>query len=572
MSGSVVTIWLALVPGTAVVFAAATALPGRARRLPLTPLAALPGLLAALVLPLGSRATFSWVLLGLDLHLDSIARPMLALSSILWMAGGTYALGYLKDARRSPSFHAFFLLAMAGNLGLTIATDAAGFYFFFALLSFSAFGLVVFNQTNESWRAGRVTITLTIIGEVALFTGLILMVHQTGDLALAAVASAPPSGLALFLLVVAFGIKAGMVPVHVWLPLAHPVAPVPASAVLSGAMIKAGLLGWLRILPLGAGDLPGVGMVFIGLGLSGAFAGVAIGLLQTSPKTILAYSSISQMGLMTAGVGLAVALPDVDEAVLGAVLLYALHHALTKGALFLGVGVAERARDRWVPLSLALPALVLAGLPLTSGAAAKTALKMPLSEASGWWINHLTWVFGLAAVGTTVLMTRFLLFVRRISRGPGSPPLTMTVPWAALSLATLVVPWVWCPVLARQSLAPAKVWAVSWPLLIGVLLAIAAVRGARRWRPPTCPEGDLLVPLETLGAAFRHRLVDTRLLWRALGGATRNRIVLIANAWWWRLRRQTASGEQFLLRWESTATLFLGLVVLVFALLAAGQH
>ena len=93
-----------------------------------------------------------------------------------------------------------------------------------------------------------------------------------------------------------FGIKAGALALHFWLPLAHPAAPVPASAVLSGAMIKAGLLGWLRFLPLGYAALPAAGLGLVGVGLAAALIGAAAGALQRNPKTVLAWSSVARWG------------------------------------------------------------------------------------------------------------------------------------------------------------------------------------------------------------------------------------------------------------------------------------
>ena len=570
MNEANVAIWLIMIPGGALALAALLALPGRAWRLPLTPLGALPGLAAYFWLPLGSRAAYPWLLLGTEFHIDSTGRGILLLTSVLWLAAGIYALGYLRGSPRAPTFHLFFLLAMAGNFGLVVAADAVSFYFFFALMSFAAYGLVVFLRSDEVWRAGRVYMVLVILGEVALFTGLALMVHQAGTLELAALAAAPPRGLALVLLVGGFGVKAGMFPLHVWLPLAHPVAPVPAHAVLSGAMVKAGLLGWLRLLPVENGEMPGLGLALLALGLTGAYLGVAVGIMQSRPKTILAYSSVSQMGLITSGVGLALAFPEISAEILIGVLLYAVHHAVTKGALFLGIGVAERVQAPWVVAALILPALVLAGLPLTSGAAAKTALKLPLSGAAAWWIDHLTLVFAIAALGTTLLMARFLWRMRWLPGKPGGLPWTMTAPWVVLSLGTLVLPWLVAPELARMSLTAKKMWTLSWPLLLGSLIAGVSLRLPATWRLPSCPEGDLLVPLERLGEKLLTHLTSRPGLWRPMGGTTHNRIVVYANALWWRLRRLAAGSERFLLTWEVTATLFLALVVLVFALLALG--
>jgi hydrogenase-4 component B len=111
-------------------------------------------------------------------------------------------------------------------------------------------------------------------------------------------------GLAIGLLLLGLGVKAGMVPLHIWLPLAHPAAPVAASAVLSGTMIKTALLGWMRFLPVGAVALPEWGGLLAGAGTLTLLFALPIGLTQSDPKVVLAYSSISKMGLMMLVLGL----------------------------------------------------------------------------------------------------------------------------------------------------------------------------------------------------------------------------------------------------------------------------
>ena len=141
---------------------------------------------------------------------------------------------------------------------------------------------------------------------------------------------------ALALLILGFGLKIGLVPLHVWMPLAYTAAPIPAAAVLSGAAVKAGVIGLIRFLPLRAA-LPGWGEALAALGLFSAFYGVAVGITQHNPKTVLAYSSVSQMGLIAAVLGMGLAAGDKASALAAA--FYAAHHVLVKGALFLAVGV-----------------------------------------------------------------------------------------------------------------------------------------------------------------------------------------------------------------------------------------
>jgi hydrogenase-4 component B len=267
------------------------------------------------LLPLGvsllgpeiSSHSVPWLMLNTELGLDTTGRVFLLLTSLLWLSAGVFALGYHQQDSRRDSFWAFFLVAMSGNLGLILAHDMVSYYLFFAVMSFASFGLIIHDGTSEVLRAGRVYLVLVVMGEILLFLGFLGAAEATDGYqfteARQTLASAPTRGVVFGLLLCGFGVKAGLVPLHVWLPLAHPAAPTAASAVLSGAMIKAGLLGWLRIMPLGLDDFPSGGFIMMALGLVAMYGGVLIGVLQTHPKVILAYSSISQMGVMTLAVG-----------------------------------------------------------------------------------------------------------------------------------------------------------------------------------------------------------------------------------------------------------------------------
>jgi formate hydrogenlyase subunit 3/multisubunit Na+/H+ antiporter MnhD subunit len=195
----------------------------------------------------------SWLLFGTILGLDETGRVFLLLTAILWLAAGVYARGYLAADRQQRRFWFVFLLTMSGNLGLPLAFDMISFYCFFALMSFAAYGLVIHERTAFARRAGAIYLGLVMVGEILLFAALLLLAPDATSLLLADAASAlvttERQSLILALLITAFGIKIGMLPLHIWLPLAHPAAPLPASAVLSGAMIKAGALGLLRLLP-----------------------------------------------------------------------------------------------------------------------------------------------------------------------------------------------------------------------------------------------------------------------------------------------------------------------------------
>jgi multicomponent Na+:H+ antiporter subunit D len=464
--------------------------------LPLIGAAAVPALLTALFVPLGTAYEMLWLLLGSVLALDAIGQVFLLFTAILWLGAALFAQAYLQKDARQGHFFAFFLLAMAGNFGLIVAADMFSFYLWFALMSFASYGLIVHSDKPEAYRAGQLYMLLVIVGEVALFSALVLINATTETSRLAELRNI--DDLSALLIAVSFGIKAGAALLHLWLPLAHPAAPIPASAVLSGAMIKAGVLGWLRFLQPA---LPAFAWseLFLIAGLATAFYGAVMGVSQTNAKTVLAYSSISQMGFIMIGVGIWLLSGDLREAALVAVGLYAFHHALAKGALFLGVAFAGVSKA--VPLLLLLPALALAGLPLTSGAVAKAALKSLTDQLAGGWAEALSLGLSLAAVGTTLLMARFLWLIWHTPMPHKPMPRAMWLTWLALlaCVAGLLFILPEASKAVSESLKEAKLTAAMTPIAIGAaisaLVALFARLGAGRLtlKLPSVAAGDVLI-------------------------------------------------------------------------------
>jgi len=477
----------------------------RSKLLIIAPFTGLAGLLAALLVEPGATLDLPWNLLGTRLGMDATAQTFLLFTALLWLLAGFFSYGYMAQYEHQPDFTAFYLLSMGGNFGLILSQDIVSFYLFFALMSFASYALVIHNRDAFSIYAGRVYILLVIVGELMVFTAFIMISTQAGTIYLDGMSAWSSNSLSIGLLLLGFGIKAGALPLHFWLPLAHPAAPVPASAVLSGAMIKAGLIGWLRFLPLGSYSLPEWGMLVIMSGLAAAFYGAFIGIGQSNPKTVLAYSSISQMGLITIGVGIGLIEPNLWSVTLPAILLYALHHGLAKGALFLGVGISTarlsgKAR-KWSTTAMFLPALALAGAPLTSGILAKSALKATIPSLPNPWPGWLDSLLPLAAIGTTLLMARFLYLIWH--QAPGKKPLQVStlISWILLVICVAFIAWT-TPAAAEYSdysLKLSTIWLAVWPIGIGLLIAFISVYiSVRRagWRLINIPPGDVLVLLE----------------------------------------------------------------------------
>ncbi|MDF1578487.1 MAG: complex I subunit 5 family protein [Desulfobulbales bacterium] len=491
---------LSMVPGLPLLVAFALLFRATRRSgLKLAPWTALPALAAALLLQPGIDLEVAWFFMGGRMGIDPVGRYFLLLAALVWGLSAWFGRGYLRDDPEQHRFFFFYLLTMAFNFGLILARDMLGFYLFFGMMSIVAYGLIVHKRSPEALQAGRVYITLVMAGEVLLFAGMVLMASSLPDLGLSTIAASRTGNLSLILLFVGFGIKAGLLPLHVWLPLAHPVAPVPASAVLSGVMIKAGLLGWLRFLPMGEEIvLPGWGGVLIVMGLVAAFYGVAIGLAQREAKTILAYSSISQMGLMTALVGCGLLAPNHWPQVIMAVGIYALHHGLAKGSLFLATGLGMARSPGGAPprllLLLFLPALALAGLPLTSGAIAKYAMKEIVHALPGPWPGILGFSLPLTALATTLIVCHFLKTMATALPRRSINTRGMTTSWFTLWAGVALLPWFWPePPPYAAHLADMQLLRQGlWPILAGVIMMAAYWRWWPAAKRPTVPAGDVL--------------------------------------------------------------------------------
>jgi formate hydrogenlyase subunit 3/multisubunit Na+/H+ antiporter MnhD subunit len=549
----------------------------------LMPWATLPALALALLGRPGMMIDIPWLMLGTRLGIDAASQVFLGFTALLWLLAGVYARSYLAQDAGQSRFVAFYLVTMSGNLGLILAQDMLSFLLFFAVMSFASYGLIIHNRDPEAVWAGQVYIALVVVGEVLLFTAMVLAASSAGSVyfpeVTAAVAQDARRDVIIAFVLAGFGIKVGALPLHVWLPLAHPAAPVPASAVLSGTMVKAGLLGWLRLLPLGGPALPVWGALCLVVGLAAALYGVLIGVTQRNPKTVLAYSTISQMGLLTVVVGLGLLVPDSWVRLLSVLLVYAAHHALAKGALFLSVGVIDSVSGRgWqrglMAAGLLLPALALAGAPLTTGACAKAFFKTAAALAPAPWAALLGGLLPLASLGTTLLMGRFLFQVWPYApTHPPRPEAGRWLPWAVaasgLPVLAVLVPWELFVEVLRLSLAPPMLWSTLWPVGVGSLL-VGGIWGLSY----TCglrldlhiPAGDLLVPVIWLvvrcwqgWCSMRAAMVTA---WATLAGVR------------WRPRRADAPWRALLLRlegwfgyWIMTGTVFLLLIAVFFALL-----
>jgi formate hydrogenlyase subunit 3/multisubunit Na+/H+ antiporter MnhD subunit len=479
-------------------FLAACLLQGlRERALALQWLAPLPALAAGLIGLSGEPLTCDLPVIGFTLFLDASGALILSVAALLWVI---VSAALCRDGWPDNRFAVSWLLTMSGNIGVFVAGDLVSFYLFYALVSIPAYGLFAFLEHTEKKRAGAIYMAFTIVGEALLLLAFAMLAAgeprggtRIADV-LAALPASPRCDLILGLVVAGFGMKIGTVPFNGWMPLNYSAAPIAAGAVLSGAGVKAGVIGMIRFLPLGV-PMAGWGEALVALGFLSAFYGVGLGLTQRDPKVVLAYSSISQMGVILAALGAVLVEGRADLS--SDIAFYAANHLLVKAALFLTIGPLAMRGTKSAPLILAtVLALSLAGLPLTGGTLAKLALKIPF----GGEVDAM--LATLSSIATALLMIHFLNCIATLRPSidwNGSASLVRF--WPAIALGAILLPWLLYPIVgdASTALKFGDILDALWPAAVGVGAAIMLLRSGSSL--PDVPVGDTVVLYER---AFRR--------------------------------------------------------------------
>jgi formate hydrogenlyase subunit 3/multisubunit Na+/H+ antiporter MnhD subunit len=345
---------------------------------------------AAIVLPIG----LPWV--GANFRLDALSAFFLVVINLGAAAASLYGVGYGRHEREPQRVLPFFPAFLAAMNLVLLADDAFTFLASWEFMSLASWALVMaHHQEPDNTRAGFVYIVMASLGTMALLLAFGLLAGPAGGYAFAAMRAngmTPGLGaLVLGLALVGAGSKAGLAPLHVWLPLAHPAAPSHVSALMSGVMTKAAVYGFARIVF----DLLGTpawwwGALVMALG-AGTVLGVLHALMQNDLKRVLAYSTIENVGLIFAGLGLALAFKANGFGAAAALaataaLFHVLNHAIFKSLLFFGAGAVltstgERGMDRLGGLLNRMPAT---GLFVLVGSAAISALPPLNGFASDW--------------------------------------------------------------------------------------------------------------------------------------------------------------------------------------------
>ena len=418
------------------------------------------------VLPLG--------LPGLPFHfrLDALSAFFLMLLGSASAGVSVFAAGYFRKGEGTPPgllclLYHLFLASMAMVL---LADDAYVFMVMWELMALSSFFLVTANHTIPAIRrAGYLYLLVAHIGALAILLAFGVLQANTGDYTFDNMRAQSPTpfwaSVAFLLAFLGFGAKAGILPLHVWLPEAHPAAPSPVSALMSGVMLKTAIYGWLRI---GFEILPAQhawwGVLALAVGLVTALFGVVFAAVQTDMKRLLAYSSIENIGLLSVAFGLALlfsgyGLPTLAALALTALLYHALNHAFFKSLLFLGTGAVLHATGErnlgklggllrfmpWVGWLALVGSLAAAGLPPLNGFVSEWLLLQSFLFTlglSGTFVNNLVPVVAagvalVAALGGYVMVKFFGVIFLGQPREPRLASSHDAAPWERIGLVWL---------------------------------------------------------------------------------------------------------------------------------------
>ena len=383
---------------------------------------------------------------GTGLHLTggSLRNVMCVLAGFMWLMTALASPEYFAGARCNARYFAFWFWTLGALMGVFLAADLLTLLIFFEIMSFTSYVWVVQNETPEAIRASETYLFIAVIGGLTMLTGLFLLYNACGTLTLAELPEAA-AGLSASLrftvgvcLLVGFGAKAGMFPLHIWLPKAHPVAPAPASALLSGILTKSGVFGVIAVMAtlFSGAEASDWGRFLLAPAVITMFLGAFLAVFSVDLKRTLACSSMSQIGFILTGVSMGALLGEHGAIAACGTVLHMLNHSLIKLTLFVAAGVVYFnvhslnlndvrgfGRDKpMLKLAFLSGACSIAGIPGFGGYISKTLLHESIVEYAEHLSEHggsalpyhiIEWIFLLSGGLTLAYMARlfYILFI-----------------------------------------------------------------------------------------------------------------------------------------------------------------
>lgn len=371
---------------------------------------------------------------GLHLKLNVFRYIFVWITSFVWFLVTIYSTQYLISYKNRNRYYLFFMLTLWSTLGIFISENFLNLFTFFEIMSLTSYALVIHDEDEYAHEAGDTYIVMAVTGGLILLMGLFLLYNYTQTFDISELQNAVANlgkvkYLISGLIIIGFGVKAGMFPLHVWLPKAHPAAPAPASAILSGILVKTGIFGIIIVVNIMmAGDVA-LSSVILVMGFLTMFIGGFLAMFQRNIKRILAYSTMSQVGYILVGIGLIGILKDHKAIAIYGTLYHIINHAIFKVLLFMGVGVVYMVlhelsinkiggfgRDKKaLKVIFLIGLLAIIGMPGFNGYTGKTLLHVALAEAhhmyGGIWFTIAEVVFTASSSFTVAYLLKIFVAV-----------------------------------------------------------------------------------------------------------------------------------------------------------------
>lgn len=366
---------------------------------------------------------------GLYFTLDGFRVIYGMIAALMWMMVTILSREYFTHHENRNRFYVFLLCTLGATMGVFLSADLFTTFIFFEIMSFTSYVWVAQEENEASLQAAATYLAVAVIGGLVMLMGLFLLYHELGTLSISellpAVSQYEGSSRMLYAaggcLLVGFGAKAGAFPLHIWLPKAHPVAPAPASALLSGILTKTGVFGILIVSSQIFLHDAAWGRLVLGLGVLTMFGGALLAVFSIDLKRTLACSSMSQIGFILVGIGMQGLLGEENALAVHGTLLHMVNHSMIKLVLFMAAGVIFmnthalnlneiRGFGRKKPLLMGIflvGALAISGIPLFGGYISKTLLHESIVEfGSGSVIRAVEYIFLFSGGLTVAYMTK----------------------------------------------------------------------------------------------------------------------------------------------------------------------
>jgi hydrogenase-4 component B len=315
---------------------------------------ALAGVLLLLPMVMSGQVCFDlidFMQMGLFFRVDLIGWIFALIIALVWTLATVFSFAYMDFEHNRRRYYSLLTFTLGATIGVVLAGDFFTLFLFFELMTLSSFILVIHEQDSEAMKAGMLYLYLGIAGGLCLLFAVMMLFSITGsvDITPALNLLGGQKTIVFICFLIGFGVKAGLVPLHIWLPQAHPVAPSPASALLSGILIKSGAYGILRVSlvlfsspdSLSSAEAPyifNLGNSLMWIGIITMFLGAVMAILQNNMKRILAYSSVSQIGYIAAAIGAAALMNREGGMGFAGAVYHVINHAFFKAGLFMMVG------------------------------------------------------------------------------------------------------------------------------------------------------------------------------------------------------------------------------------------